>query len=210
MAEHHRLGALEVRVPRDERVRGLFGPGEHGGPEAIERFDQRGSRRSPGATGIRSGRGRCGSSQWGVSGPARRSRRRGDAPPRCGCPHRRGVGADRRRALRPPGRVRRASGRVLRRTQHPGLRQRAGVGLVDADLLRVQPPVEVDGLPQAVERVRGRRGESPAPELHDSSAGESAPERRRMRSGRPKRRMKPSASACRYTSSAPKVAKSSR
>ena len=94
--------------------------------------------------------------------------------------------------------------------EHPRSLQGAGVGLVDADLLRVQPAVEVDGLPQPVERVGRRRGEPPAPELHDSSPGESAPDRRRMRSGRPKRRMKPSASDCRYTSSAPKVAKSSR
>ena len=72
----------------------------------------------------------------------------------------------------------------LARLQNPRPGQRARIGLVDADLLRMQPPVEVDGSPQPVERVRRRRGEPPAPELHDSSPGASTPERCRIALGK--------------------------
>ena len=209
VAEHHRLGALKVCVPGDERVGGRFGAREHGGPKPVEPRDERGDRGSQveAEFGLRE----IVTAPPGGQLPGQLADRVEEQP------------LDRRvDVLVVEGRRRVGGEHVghpveslehplkLARLQNPRPGQGARIGLVDADLLRMQPPVEVDGSPQPVERVRRRRGEPPAPELHDSSPGASTPERCRMRSGRPKRRMNPSASDCRYTSSAPKVAKSSR
>ena len=209
VAEHHRLGALEVRVPRDQCVPARLGPGEEHAPQPVERLRQPGGRAREiepefglgEIVAAPSGRQLAGQLadlveehplDRGVDVLVVEGRRR--------------IGGERGADPVEPG----EHPVEFAGIQHPRPGQGAGIGLVDADLFRVEPPVEVHRLPQPVEGIGGRRGEPPAPELHDSPSGASAPDSRRIRSGRPKRRMKPSASACRYTSSAPKVAKSSR
>ena len=209
VAEDHRLGALQVGVSRDQGVRRLLGPDEQRAPEPVERLDQR--RRCARQVEPELRLGEIVPTPSGREFPGQLADLIAEQPldrgvdvlvvegrRRIGAEHGRHPVESREHPLEFAG------------IQHPRSPQSAGVGLVDADLLRVQPAVEVDGLPQPVERAGRRRGEPAAPELHDSSFGASAPDRRRMRSGRPKRRMNPSASDCRYTSSAPKVAKSSR
>ena len=209
VSEDHRLGALEMRVSRDQDVRRLLGPGEQGGPEPVQRLDERRGRARQVDPELRLGE--IVPAPSGRELPGQLADLVEEQPLDRGVDvlvgeGRRGIGAEHRGHPVESG----EHPLEFAGIQHPRPRQGAGVGLVDADLLGVQAAVEVDGLPQPVERVGRRRGEPPAPELHDSSSGASAPERRRMRSGRPKRRMKPSASDWRYTSSAPKVAKSSR